>query len=223
MVGSPEAVVAGTVGGGFAGQPKRLRRGDGQRRRWFAVSGEDVQDDRGGVDPFAECFGTRSLHGLEPVGQHGAEDVDHLAVSVRHPAEPALHASHGGRQLPLLERRAVPERARLAREHGHVVPGVVDHLVPPEGPRMLGHDLAVDEELIGALAEVLHADQFLLHRLDALQLLRAAHRPAGAAPQTGAELVAYWQVAGLIGTRNDIADSQEYARKLRAEVLSRNP
>jgi hypothetical protein len=55
----------------------------------------------------------------------------------------------------------------------------------------------------------------------ALQLLRAAHRPAGAAPQTGAELVAYWQAAGLIGTRSDIADSQEYARKLRAEAERR--
>ena len=35
-------------------------------------------------------------------------------------------------------------------------------------------------------------------------------------PKTGAELVEYWQNEGLIGTRPDIVDSQEYARELRA-------
>lgn len=35
-------------------------------------------------------------------------------------------------------------------------------------------------------------------------------------PKTGAELVGYWQDEGLIGTRPDIDDSQEYARTLRA-------
>jgi hypothetical protein len=118
MVGSPEAVVAGTIGGGFAGQAQRLWRGDGQRRRWLAAAGEDVQDNGGGVDPFAECFGAGGLHRIEPVDQHGAEDVDHLAITVRYTAEPELHAPHRRRQVPLLERRAVPERAWLAGEHG---------------------------------------------------------------------------------------------------------
>ena len=40
-------------------------------------------------------------------------------------------------------------------------------------------------------------------------------------PQTGAELVAYWQDAGLVGTREDINDSQTYARQLRAEAETR--
>lgn len=34
-------------------------------------------------------------------------------------------------------------------------------------------------------------------------------------PKTGAELVAYWEQQGVINSRPDITDSQEYVRKLR--------
>ena len=44
----------------------------------------------------------------------------------------------------------------------------------------------------------------------------AAERPAN-----GAELVAYWQSEGVIGTRPDIADSQKYARQLRQAAETR--
>jgi len=40
-------------------------------------------------------------------------------------------------------------------------------------------------------------------------------------PKTGAELVAYWQTEGLLGTRSDIGDSEEYARELRRQAESR--
>ena len=42
-------------------------------------------------------------------------------------------------------------------------------------------------------------------------------------PSTGAELVLYWQNAGLVGSRPDIADSAEHVRVLRkqAETLER--
>jgi hypothetical protein len=40
-------------------------------------------------------------------------------------------------------------------------------------------------------------------------------------PKTGAELVAYWQKEGVIGSRPDIADSQAYARQLRHEAETR--
>ena len=47
-----------------------------------------------------------------------------------------------------------------------------------------------------------------------LRLLR--NRPViSHLPQNGAELVDYWRRAGLIGTRTDIVDSPEYARRLR--------
>ena len=40
----------------------------------------------------------------------------------------------------------------------------------------------------------------------------------GHSPCTGAELVAYWQAEGLIGTRPDITDSAAHARHLRNEA-----
>lgn len=40
-------------------------------------------------------------------------------------------------------------------------------------------------------------------------------------PKTGAELVAYWQNAGVINSRPDISDSQAYARQLRDEAQTR--
>ena len=40
-------------------------------------------------------------------------------------------------------------------------------------------------------------------------------------PKTGAELVAYWESAGVINSRSDITDSQEYARQLRHEAETR--
>jgi len=55
----------------------------------------------------------------------------------------------------------------------------------------------------------------------ALRVLSAG-RTVGTMPKNGAELVAYWQSEGLIGTRADISDSQEYARKLRDQAERRS-
>ena len=38
---------------------------------------------------------------------------------------------------------------------------------------------------------------------------------------TGADLVAYWEREGLIGTRPDIKDSQEHARQIRRQAERR--
>lgn len=40
-------------------------------------------------------------------------------------------------------------------------------------------------------------------------------------PKTGAELVAYWESTGVINSRPDIVDSQEYARELRHKAETR--
>jgi hypothetical protein len=40
-------------------------------------------------------------------------------------------------------------------------------------------------------------------------------------PKTGAELVAYLQREGIIGSKSDIKDAQAYARKLRRRASSR--
>lgn len=40
-------------------------------------------------------------------------------------------------------------------------------------------------------------------------------------PKTGLELVAYWESIGVVGSRPDITDSQEYARRLRNHAENR--
>ena len=53
-----------------------------------------------------------------------------------------------------------------------------------------------------------------------LRLLAGGRAPTPA-PRTGAELLAYWQGAGLIGTRPEIADSSAHARALREQAQRR--
>jgi hypothetical protein len=54
----------------------------------------------------------------------------------------------------------------------------------------------------------------------ALRLLAAGRVPSPK-PQSGAELLAYWQGARLIGTRPDIADAPGHARALRQKAEKR--
>lgn len=51
--------------------------------------------------------------------------------------------------------------------------------------------------------------------------LLVAGRTTTNLPKTGAELIDYWQSEGVIGSRFDITDSQEYARNLRRESQTR--
>lgn len=52
--------------------------------------------------------------------------------------------------------------------------------------------------------------------------LLSRDRVAGTLPKTGADLVAYWQEEGLVGSRPEIKDSQSYARELRREAERRD-
>jgi hypothetical protein len=53
-----------------------------------------------------------------------------------------------------------------------------------------------------------------------LRLLAGGRAPTPA-PRTGAELLAYWQGEGLVGTRPDITDSSAHARALREQAQRR--
>ena len=53
-----------------------------------------------------------------------------------------------------------------------------------------------------------------------LRLLAGGRTPSPAL-RTGAELVAYWQGEGLVGTRPEIADSPAHARALRGQAQKR--
>jgi len=76
----------------------------------------------------------------QAVGQHRAENLDHLAVAVVGRDELAAHALDRGGQHPVLERRAVAQCAGHARQHRDVVPRVVDRLAAAVAARVLGDD-----------------------------------------------------------------------------------
>ena len=54
----------------------------------------------------------------------------------------------------------------------------------------------------------------------ALRVL-ATGRETPEQPRTGAELVAYWEQCGAIGSRPDIVNGQEHARELRQQAQLR--
>lgn len=54
----------------------------------------------------------------------------------------------------------------------------------------------------------------------AIQLLTAA-RPPMTTVRTGADLVAFWQTEGVIGSRPDITDAPAEARRLREQAQRR--
>src|SRR3546814_9883291 len=41
----PQAIVTGAVGDGLVTEPESLGRSDGQRRRWLALTGTDIEHD----------------------------------------------------------------------------------------------------------------------------------------------------------------------------------
>lgn len=54
----------------------------------------------------------------------------------------------------------------------------------------------------------------------AVRLLTLA-RPTAASIHTGANLVAFWQAEGLVGSRPDLTESQTEARRLREQAQRR--
>jgi hypothetical protein len=78
-----------------------------------------------------------------------------------------------------------------------------------ELPKELESDLVSEAKQLG-----LSLPDYTVRLLLSRPLLKTA-------PQSGAELVAYWQNAGVIGMRSDIDDSQQHARKLRAQAERR--
>src|SRR5690606_19282492 len=147
MAGSPEAVVAFAVGHGLAGQAQRVRRGDGQRRWWLAMSGQDVQNDRCRRGAFGQGLDAGSLDGFQSIRWDHAQDLDHLTVTVRHAPQLTLDASYRRRQFPFLEGSAVSKGAGLAGQHRDVVQRVIDGLVAPAGADGLADDPAFVADL----------------------------------------------------------------------------
>ena len=124
------------------GQPQRVRRGDGQRRRWLALTGQDVENDIAADRTVAQRLGACRFHCLDAVTGDGGQDANHLPITIGMAAKPPPHPLDGGRQCPVLERCAVPQRAGLSRQHRHIVPGIIDRLLASEPAGVFGYDLA---------------------------------------------------------------------------------
>jgi hypothetical protein len=55
----------------------------------------------------------------------GGQYADHLAVAIGMTAKATAHPFYRGGQQPVLEGRAIPQRARLLHEGWHIVPRIV--------------------------------------------------------------------------------------------------
>ena len=79
-----------------------------------------------------------------------------------------------------------------------------------ELPKELESDLVNEAEQLG-----LSLPDYTLQLLFARPTLKAT-------PRNGAELIAYWQNAGVIGMQPDIDDSQQHARDIRMHAEKRH-
>lgn len=70
----------------------------GQQGRWrgVALSGENVDDDRRGMDAVIEHFTAGGLDSLKAVFRHAGQDLDHLPIAVIAALQLAADCGHGG-------------------------------------------------------------------------------------------------------------------------------
>lgn len=78
----------------------------------------------------------------------------------------------------------------------------------------LSEDLKLELASEAALLN-LSLDEYIVHVLNARSFLQSQ-------PRTGAQLVAYWENVGVLNSRTEITDSQEYARELRQQAEIRH-
>ena len=101
-------------------------------------------------------LGAGGLHRRQAIAQDGGQNLDHLTIAVVGTGELAPDAVQGRRQHPVLEWRAVAQRAGLARQDRHVMPGIVSGLAAAEGALVLGDDPPVlaDDDAVGVGVDV---------------------------------------------------------------------
>jgi hypothetical protein len=129
---------------------------DGRGRPRIAAPRQNVENDVGGMDPLAQRLGAGRFDFGHAVGQHGGENLDHLPVAIIGARKPATNPLQGAGQNPVLERRPIAQSARLSRQHGHVVPGIINRLAAAKAATMFADDPPVlaDHDAIGVGVDV---------------------------------------------------------------------
>ena len=127
------------------------RRHDVGRWGGFTLTGQDIENDIGGMDAVTERFGTSRFHRGQTVSQHRVEDVDHLPIAIVGAGKLAPDPLDRGRQHPVFEGSTVAQGAGFAGEHRHIMPGVVDGIAAAKGSWVLGNDASIltDYDAIG--------------------------------------------------------------------------
>jgi hypothetical protein len=93
------------------------------------------------MDVVRQGLGAGGFDGVQAIGEHGTEYVDYLPITAGLSFELTLHTAQGRRQIPVLERRPVAQRAGLADQDRDVMERVVDRLATAEGTIMAGDNL----------------------------------------------------------------------------------
>src|SRR3954453_8141526 len=103
------------------------------------------------MNAMSDRLGAGCFDGRQAVGQNRVEDVDHLPIAIVGTGELAPYTFDRSRKNPVLEGSAVAQGAGLARQHRHVMPGIVDGIAAAERASMLGNDPSVlaDHNVIG--------------------------------------------------------------------------
>ena len=68
---------------------------------------KDVENNTGGMDVVGQGFGTCGVDGINPIRQHGTQDIDYLSVAARLAFQLALDPSDCCWQFPRFERSAI--------------------------------------------------------------------------------------------------------------------
>lgn len=95
------------------------------------------------MDIVRQSLGTGGFHRLDPIRQHGAQDLDHLPVTAGLTFQLAPHTADRDWQLPFLEGGAVAQGTGLAGQDGDVMQGIEDRPVPPERPCVAADNPAI--------------------------------------------------------------------------------
>lgn len=122
MAYPPEVIVARAVGHGLMGQAQHSWGKQQGRWRGVAPAGEDVDDDRRGMDAMIKRFAASGFDNLKAVPWNTGQDLDHLPITVIAALQLAPDRGHGGGQGPVPEGRTIAQRSGFARQNRHIMP-----------------------------------------------------------------------------------------------------